>query len=237
MNQVAAGAPDPIEAERRATAAGLAKECKPLAGSLAAAYLAARGIALDNLPRGCLGWHSPSNSMLTVGRDGNGEIACVQRLFFDGAGKVFNLVRGLQKEIDDNADTAPVLQPLKDRAERILKDLENRNTTGLAAMDLLAALAVEKDAAAKAAKETGLTPKAFAAFWALRDNIVLKEGGIAPLDLAKEIEKLLGRFPNAKVNPDEQRQFRASLYRPLISLPKEARSDVVDLIMANVLGE
>src|SRR5450759_4749760 len=74
-------------------------------------------------------------------------------------GKVFNLVRGLQKEIDDDADAAPVLQPLKDRAERILKDLENRNTTGLAAMDLLAALAAEKDAGARAARETGLTPK------------------------------------------------------------------------------
>ena len=107
---------------------------------------------------------------------------------------------GLQKEIDDDADAAPVLQPLKDRAERILKDLENRNTTGLAAMDLLAALAAEKDAAAKAAKDTGLTPKAFAAFWALRDNPVLKSSGIDPLELAREIEKLLARFPNAKVN-------------------------------------
>lgn len=56
-------------------------------------------------------------------------------------GKVFNLVRGLQKEIDEDANTAPVLQPLRDRAERILKDLEDRKITGLAAMDLLAALA------------------------------------------------------------------------------------------------
>jgi type I restriction enzyme R subunit len=149
-------------------------------------------------------------------------------------GKVFNLVRGLQKEIDDNADAAPVLQPLKDRAERILKDLENRNTTGLAAMDSLAALAAEKDAAAKAAKDTGLAPKAFAAFWALRNSAVLKSGGIDPLELAREIEKLLVRFPNAKVNADEQRQLRAALYRPLISLQKEARTDVVDLTMANV---
>ena len=59
-------------------------------------------------------------------------------------GKVFNLVRGLQKEIDEDPNAAAVLQPLKDRAERILKDLENRTTTGLAAMDLLAALAAEK---------------------------------------------------------------------------------------------
>jgi hypothetical protein len=37
--------------------------------------------------------------------------------------KVFNLVRGLQKEIDDDPNAAPILQALKDRAERILKDL------------------------------------------------------------------------------------------------------------------
>jgi type I restriction enzyme R subunit len=151
-------------------------------------------------------------------------------------GKVFNLVRGLQKEIDDNADTAPVLQPLKDRAERILKDLENRNTTGLAAMDLLAALAAEKDAAAKAAKDTGLTPKAFAAFWALRDEAALKQAGIDPLELGKEIEKLLARFPNFLVNADEQRQLRAALYRPLITLAREPRTLVVERIVANLLS-
>ena len=146
-------------------------------------------------------------------------------------GKVFNLVRGLQKEIDDDADAAPVLQPLKDRAERILKDLESRKTTGLAAMDLLAALAAEKDAAAKAAKDTGLTPKAFGAFWALRDSPTLKSGGIDPLKFAKEIEKLLARFPNAKVNADEQRQLRAALYRPLLAVDKDERTRIVDLIV------
>ena len=151
-------------------------------------------------------------------------------------GKVFNLVRGLQKEIDDDADAAPVLQPLKDRAERILKDLENRNVTGLAAMDLLAALAAEKDAASKAAKDTGLSPKAFGAFWALRESAILKAAGIDPLELAREIEKLLARFPNAKVNADEQRQLRASLYRPLIDLPKDARAGMVDLIIATVMS-
>jgi type I restriction enzyme R subunit len=31
-------------------------------------------------------------------------------------GKVFNLVRGLQKEIDDGSETAPMLQSLKERA-------------------------------------------------------------------------------------------------------------------------
>lgn len=150
-------------------------------------------------------------------------------------GKVFNLIRGLQKEIDDDANAAPVLQPLKDRAERILKDMENRKTTGLAAMDLLAALAAEKEAAAKAAKETGLTPKAFGVFWALKDGEALSKAGVRALELAKEVEKLMARFPNARVNADEQRQLRAALYRPLLPVEKEERSKIVELIVEIVI--
>lgn len=82
-------------------------------------------------------------------------------------GKVFNLVRGLQKEIDDESDAAPELQSLRDRAERILKALESRNTTGLAAM------AKEKEAAIKAAKDSGLSPRAFGVYWTLKDDAAL----------------------------------------------------------------
>ncbi|MFY8102161.1 MAG: type I restriction enzyme subunit R domain-containing protein, partial [Allorhizobium sp.] len=150
-------------------------------------------------------------------------------------GKVFNLVRGLQKDIDDDADTAAVLQPLKERAERILKDLESRNTTGLAAMDLLAALAAEKEAATQAAKDSGLTPKAFAVFWRLREEAAIKASAVDPMELAREIEKLLLRFPNARVNPDEQRQLRAALYRPLLSVEKDHRARLVELTMDLIL--
>lgn len=152
-------------------------------------------------------------------------------------GKVFNLVRGLQKDIDDDPSAAPVLQPLKDRAERILKDLETRKTTGLAAMDQLAALAAEKEAAMKSAKESGLSTRAFAVFWTLRADAALKQSNISPMDLAKEAEALLARFPNAVVNADEQRRLRAGLYRPLLALQKDERSRVVDLVVATLLAE
>jgi type I restriction enzyme R subunit len=152
-------------------------------------------------------------------------------------GKVFNLVRGLQKEIDDDPGAVAVLQPLKDRAERILKDLENRKTTGLAAMDLLSGLAAEKEAAIKAAAESGLSTRAFSVFWSLRDDATLKTANISPMDLARETEALSTRFPNAAVNPDEQRRLRASLYRPLLSLAIDQRSRVVELIIATLLGD
>jgi type I restriction enzyme, R subunit len=152
-------------------------------------------------------------------------------------GKVFNLVRGLQKEIDDDAETAPVLQTLKDRAERILKDLENRNTTGLAAMDQLAGLAKEKEEAVKAAKDSGLSVRAFGVYWTLKDDKALGAAGISAQDLAQEAEALLARFPNATVNADEHRRLRAALYRPLLGLDKEERGRVVDLVLAILLND
>lgn len=152
-------------------------------------------------------------------------------------GKVFNLVRGLQKEIDDDAAAAPLLRPLKDRAERILKDLEDRKTTGLAAMDLLSALAAERDAAMKSARESGLSARAFAVYWTIRDDAALKAANVAPMELAREAESLLGRFPNASANSDEQRRLRSGLYRPLLALPKEDRSRVVELIVSTLLRE
>ena len=145
--------------------------------------------------------------------------------------KVFNLVRGLHREVEDNRDSASVLRPLKDRAEQVLKDLEERKTTGLAAMDLLADVASEKEAAAKAAKESGLSPRAFGVYWTLKHDPGLETACIAAMDLAKEAEDLHARFPNAAVNPDEQRRLRMVLYRLLLRLDKEERSRVVKLIL------
>lgn len=147
-------------------------------------------------------------------------------------GKVFNLVRGLQKEIDEDPSRAPVLQPLKDRAERILQDLESRKTNGIAAMEQLTALAAEKEAAMKSARETGLAPRAFSVFWTLRDNAALKKCKIDPMELAMQAQELAARYPTAAVNADEKRRLRAALYRPLLALGGEERATIVDLIVS-----
>lgn len=168
------------------------------------------------------------------------DVATLQSLRGDKGsdeGKVFNLVRGLQQEIDADPAAAPVLQPLKDRAERILKDLEERKTTGLAAMDQLAALATEKEAAMKAARDSGLSARAFAVAWVLRDDMAVKKEALDPMLLAKEAEELLGRFPNALVNADEQRRLRAAMYRPFLALAATERARVVELVIRILLME
>jgi type I restriction enzyme R subunit len=151
-------------------------------------------------------------------------------------GKVFNLVRGLQHEIDGDPNAAAVLQPLKERAERILRDLEGRRTTGIAAMDLLAALAAERDSAMVAAKDSGLSPRGFGVFWALRNEQTLKSAGIDSIEIAREAEALATQFPNAVANTDEQRRLRANLYKPLLALPSEDRTRLVEMIVGRLLA-
>lgn len=168
------------------------------------------------------------------------DVATLQSLRRDSGsdeGKVFNLVRGLQHEMDDDPAVAPLLQPLKDRAERILKDLEDRTTTGLAAMDQLAALAAEKEAALKAARDSGLSPRAFAVAWVLRSDSAIHASGIDAMALAREAAELLHRFPNAAVNADEQRRLRAALYKPLLALAQDDRARVVDLVVKLLVAD
>jgi type I restriction enzyme, R subunit len=152
-------------------------------------------------------------------------------------GKIFNLIRGLNKELDDEPDLAPVLLSLKERSQRIIEDLENRQTTGLAAMDRLAALAAERDEAVRAARDSGLSPRAFAMFWRLKDDPALLASAIDPRSLALEAEGLFARFSNAALNDDERRQLRAALYRPLLGLDAKQRSRVVDVILAVLISD
>ena len=83
-------------------------------------------------------------------------------------------------------------------------------------MDLIEAIAKEKEEATKAAKDSGLSTRAFAVFWKLKSDGALGKAGIPAMELAKEAETQLARFPNARVNEDEQRRLRAALYRPLL---------------------
>ena len=148
---------------------------------------------------------------------------------------VFNLVRGLRQEVEQESEMASVLLPLKERAERILEDLENRKITALQAMDQLDILAREKEEAVEAAKNSGLSPRAFGVHLALKDDPNMEAVGISTLNVAQEVETLLNRFPNAAVNTDEQRRLRAALYLPLLQLDKDERSRVVDRVLSILL--
>ena len=121
--------------------------------------------------------------------------------------KVFNLVRGLQAEVESEPGLEAVLRPLKERAEHVLKGLEERTITGLAAIDLLETLAKEKEASVAAARESTLPPRAFGVYWTLKNDAAIQVAGVSAMAFAEEAQTLVRRFPNAAVNADEQRRL------------------------------
>ena len=150
--------------------------------------------------------------------------------------KVFNLVRGLQAEVESEPGLEAVLRPLKERAERVLKGLEERTTSGLAAMDLLEAVAKDRESAVAAARDSTLPPKVFGVYWTLKDDPALRAAGVDAADFAQEIQTLVSRFPNAAVNAGEQRRLRASLYHPLLEVKGSERGRIVNCALAVLLG-
>ena len=145
--------------------------------------------------------------------------------------KVFNLLRGMRKEIDDKPELAAVLLPLWERAERVQQDLEKRRTSSMEAMDLLSALAKEKDDALAAAEESGLSAKAFGVYWDLRNESALATVGTSAKDIARLVDELLARFPNARRSVQENRLLRGHLYAPLLKLTVGHRKRLVDRVM------
>ena len=146
-------------------------------------------------------------------------------------GKVYNLLRGLRKEMEEDPAGAVVLQNIKERADRVMQNLEERKIDGIAAIVELEALALEKAEAKKRAKESGLTDLGFAVYWVISQDNGATKASFDAMAASREIEDLLGRFPSWRENADEKRRLRAGLYKPLLALGKEERAAVIERIM------
>lgn len=146
-------------------------------------------------------------------------------------GKVYNLLRGLRKEMEEDPAGAVVLQGIKERADRIMQSLEDRKINGIAAMVELGALAKEKGEAKKKARESGLSHVGFAIYWVISQDHGSKATSFDGMAASREIETVLTKFPSWRENADERRRLRAGLYKPLLGLDREDRAAVIERIM------
>jgi len=148
--------------------------------------------------------------------------------------KIYNLLRGLRKEMEDNPVSAVVLQSIKEKADRVIENLEERKVNGLAALDELKAIAEEKDKARDLAKSSGLSERAFGVYWVLSKEPALEGLKVDIQRLAINVELAVEQFPHWRQNADEERRLRSGLYKPLLELPAEPRKEIIEKIM-NVL--
>lgn len=150
--------------------------------------------------------------------------------------KVYNLLRGLRKEMDDDPAAAVALQSIKEKADRVIERLEERKVNGLAALDELKAIAEEKDRLRQFAEESGLSDRALGIYSALSADSSLTDMRVDIQWVAVSIEAAMDQFPHWRQNPDERRRLRSGLYKPLLDshVPATSCAEIIDNVM-NVL--
>jgi type I restriction enzyme R subunit len=127
------------------------------------------------------------------------------------AGRVINLAVAMAETTTRDGREDPMLVGIAERAQRVLADFTERQTSTQQALDLLARLTDERKALDAERTASGLDDRTFSIYWVLKRE-KLRE----PEVLAREIEDGFRRFPNFAVNADELRQAKAEIYKALL---------------------
>lgn len=125
--------------------------------------------------------------------------------------KILNLVKTLAELARTQGAREPFLIPIGERAERILKEFEDRSLATEAALKELESLMGEYHDAKREAAATGLSADAFAVYWELN-----RIGAPNARGLALKVDAAFERLPNFADNASERRQLKAELYRILL---------------------
>jgi type I restriction enzyme R subunit len=143
------------------------------------------------------------------------------------AGKVVNLVRRLASDADARGNHEQYLLGIAERAGAVLNALEERQLSTQQALDEIALILAEKEAAEQVRRDSGMDADTFAVYWVLRKE--LPDDATA---IAREISELFQRFPAASTNSDEYRQLKAEIYKVLLRFVSGHRMvDLADEIM------
>lgn len=135
--------------------------------------------------------------------------------------KVINLGRTLVSQIREEP-SQPYLIEIRDRAENILEQLDDRQTETEQALRELESIVREYQEIAKERERLKLDESTFAFFQ------TLKQAGLEPAgaqELAVVLDALFKKYPEQRENAAQKRGLKAELYREL--LPKVGKESMV----------
>lgn len=144
--------------------------------------------------------------------------------------KIINLIKSIQRLAEEKSND-PVLISVKERAEDILDAYSSRQMTTQEALKQLLALAEgEAERSAEQEKE-GISSVA----WFIRD--VLAESEIVDMDVVKEIETIIGEYPEFAKSERLTRDLRNDLYNRLepLGLTPTEQKKITDQLLETLV--
>jgi type I restriction enzyme R subunit len=135
--------------------------------------------------------------------------------------KVFNLLREVQRLVEDYKRESAFLISIGERAEALRQAFEARQKETQEILQELAQLIQRLKEAPEEARRSGLSQRAFALAWWAETQKGLPQAKARAL--AKEVEALLERYPHWASAPRQESDLRSELYRVLGDRPPKER--------------
>jgi type I restriction enzyme R subunit len=124
--------------------------------------------------------------------------------------KVFNLIKSIEKKVQEEIARAPYLLSIGERAEQIAEAFRLRQLSTQEALNELEELITEINQAQQEQADRNISAEPFAAYW------ILKKAGAANVEQVPDrVSEVLDRYPYWHTSQDQARQLRRSLYRLL----------------------
>lgn len=125
--------------------------------------------------------------------------------------KVFNLLKGIHRNVEVNSANSPYLISIGERAELIADIFKLRQKTTQETLEELKRIIEEINSARKEQEQMDIPPEVFSIFW------VLKQEGIEdPESKANQMKKVLNEFPHWGRSETHEREVKKELYNVLL---------------------
>jgi type I restriction enzyme R subunit len=142
--------------------------------------------------------------------------------------KVFNLLKSIVQQVQDEATKSPYLLSIGERAEQIAEAFKLRQLSTQEALKQLEELVQEINTARQEQAERNISAEAFAIYW------LLKQGGTSPEqaeEVAAEMRSAFDRFPHWQRSEAQAREVRKALYACLDKAGISHVTEIAERIM------
>jgi type I restriction enzyme R subunit len=137
--------------------------------------------------------------------------------------KVFNLLKVIEKMVRDQANEAPYLVPIGQRAEEVARKFFERQVDSQEALEQLTMTLEDARTADRERADTNLSLEGFLVYWVLRGM-----NATNPNVLAEQMESAFQAHPYWKTSKQQEGELRAGMYKVLLGAGVE--DDVVDVV-------
>jgi len=124
--------------------------------------------------------------------------------------KVFNLIKSIERTVEQQGNNAPYLISIAEKAELLIKLFEDRQKSTKETLEKLMEIIREINAAQKEQSEKAMSTEIFSVYW------ILKEQGIPNAEeLANGLQTVFAQYPHWHKSERYEREIRNGLYKAL----------------------